>query len=248
MKTKLGLLVLAMLSIAPLMFAQISPPENLRALTLKDKAMPNRAYPDLMVYMNDAKEYIATIEPTRRQRLDDLAGHIRGKIEKNEPVKLTFICTHNSRRSHMSQIWAAAAAYTRGLSGQLETFSGGTEATAFNPRAVAAIQRAGFRVKNPGGENPRYEVLFSDEWPALVCFSKKYNDATNPDSGFVAVMTCSDADENCPIIHGADFRVSLPYIDPKAMDNTPGETKAYDQRCRQIASEMIYLMDRVGKI
>ncbi len=60
-------------------------------------------------------------------------------------------------------------------------------------------------------------------------------------------MTCSDADENCPIIHGADFRVSLPYIDSKAMDNTPGETKAYDERCQQIATEMIYLMGRVGK-
>ncbi len=166
MMMKLSLMVLAMLSIAPLMFAQVSTPENLQALTLKEKAMPNRADPDLMVYMNDAKEIVANIEPKRRQRLDDLAAYLRGEIAKSKSVKLTFICTHNSRRSHMSQIWAAAAAY-------IQTFSGGTEATSFNPRAVEALKRAGFRVKNPGGENPRYEVRFSDDLSALVCFSKK---------------------------------------------------------------------------
>jgi arsenate reductase len=127
----------------------------------------------------------------------------------------------------------------------METYSGGTEATACNLRAVAALKRVGFRIENPGGKNPHYRLHFSEDAKPLLCFSKKYDDPVNPREGFFAVMTCSEADENCPFIPGAKHRVPLTYRDPKEADGTPLESACYDGRCRQIATEMFYLMEQL---
>ena len=58
-------------------------------------------------------------------------------------------------------------------------------------------------------------------------------------------MTCSRADESCPVVMVADLRVGIPYDDPKAADGTPEESARYDERCKQIATEMFYLFSLV---
>ena len=194
-------------------------------------------YPILKEYINSLLPEIEGIPSGRRELIQGLSRFIPQAGPRG--VSLTFICTHNSRRSHFGQIWAAVAAAWYGVEG-VKTYSGGTEATAFNPRAVAALERAGFRVENPGGANPLYRVFFSETAPPLECFSKTYDDPVNPASGFAAVMTCSDADENCPFIPGAAVRIPLTYEDPKEADGTPEETARYDERCRQIAVAMFY--------
>jgi arsenate reductase len=183
-------------------------------------------------------------EEPHKTSLDKIAAYIRGKQEKNETCEIIFICTHNSRRSHLAQIWAQTAAAHFELK-NIVTYSGGTEATAFNARSVAALERAGFKIENPGGENPHYKVRFSDDFPAMECFSKKYSDAQNPQKGFLAVMVCDDADEACPLVAGAEARVSLPFTDPKKSDNSPEEAATYDARSLQIAAEMYYVMKLV---
>ena len=195
-------------------------------------------------YIREIKKETSQITSERKKVLRQVSDYIREKREEEKTAKLTFICTHNSRRSTLSQIWAAVFAHYYGID-QVETFSGGTEATAFNPRAVAAIERAGFVVKNKEGENPHYSVYFSDDAKPLECFSKTYDDPFNPQKDFVAVMTCSDADQNCPFIPGASKRISLPYRDPKESDGTPQESDVYDERCRQIAMEMAYVMSQL---
>lgn len=178
--------------------------------------------------------------PEERQAiLQRLAGYIAR--QQGGGVQLNFICTHNSRRSHIAQIWAAAGAAYFSIPG-VETYSGGTEATAFNPRAVAALRRAGFQIHNPGGENPHYQVAFAETQAPLICYSKTFDAPANPQSGFAAIMTCSDADENCPFIPGADLRLPLTYDDPKAADDTPEETARYDERVRQIGREILHAM------
>lgn len=180
-------------------------------------------------------------EPDRIEKLAPLAEAVAKAVKHSEPVDLVFICTHNSRRSHMSQIWAQAGAAHFGLEG-VRTFSGGTEATAFNPRAVAALQRAGFTVeKREEASNPVYEVT-GMEGVELECFSKRFEDTPNPDQGFAAVMTCTDADEACPYVPGAAMRFSVPFVDPKVSDGTPEEAATYDERCAQIAREMLWVM------
>ena len=186
------------------------------------------------------------IPPERKQQLTQIALYVRSRLNSQQPARLTFICTHNSRRSHLAQIWAQTAATHFGLPG-IETFSGGTEATAFNHRAIAALQRAGFEIPAPQSDhktNPRYQVRFADTAPAIECFSKVYNDPPNPKTDFCAVLVCSQADQSCPIVAGASLRLAIPYDDPKAFDDTPHELAKYDDRCQQIAREMLYLFSK----
>jgi protein-tyrosine-phosphatase len=190
---------------------------------------------------------IDSIPADRQKLINDLADYNAGKIMKGSRPKLIFICTHNSRRSIMGQLWALVAAEYYGI--KIEGHSGGTEATAFYPSALEAMERAGLtfiRLTEP--PNPIYEFHSGDDMPAIRVFSKKYDDLTNPASGFAAIMTCSDADEACPFIPGADIRVPLRYEDPKIFDGTPEEVAAYDERCAQIAREMALLFKSVKEI
>ena len=158
-------------------------------------------------------------------------------------VYLNFICTHNSRRSQFSQIWAQIAAQYFGI--QARCFSGGVEITSFNERAVACLKRSGFNITSSEGENPRYAIFFAEDIKPIIAFSKLFNDPVNEAEQFAAVMTCSHADENCPFIPGAEKRVKLLYEDPKSADGTDYERTAYDERCFQIATEMFYVMKQV---
>ena len=186
------------------------------------------------------------IPAERRTALESISRFVSDRVDSRAPARLTFICTHNSRRSHMSQIWAQTAAHYFSVPG-VETFSGGTEATAFNPRAVAALQRAGFLIDCfTDGANPIYEVSYEPGMEPMQAFSKVYGEPPNPESGFAAVMTCSAADATCPIVFGADERIAIPFEDPKAFDGTELEAAAYDERCRQIAREMLYVFSVVA--
>lgn len=198
-------------------------------------------YPKLKTYISELESDFKSIPSFRKEDLRKVADYIRTKQENGKIAKLNFICTHNSRRSHLAQIWTAVAAAHYRVDG-IETYSGGTEATAFNPRAVAALKRAGLEVENPGGDNPLYKVWFDDDSDPMICFSKTFDDPFNPNSDFAAIMTCSDADENCPFVPGAEFRKPVTYRDPKESDGTDQEAEVYNERCRQIASEMFYMM------
>jgi len=187
-----------------------------------------------------------SIPAERREVLDELAGWVREQhAASGEAVRLVFVCTHNSRRSQMSQVWARAAALKHGMN--VETYSGGTETTAFNPRAVAALERAGVRVEpTTTTSNPVHHVRVGGSGPAMTCFSKVYDMAPNPAGSFAAVMVCDDADEKCPHVLGAEARFAVKYVDPKVSDGTARESATYDERCAQIAREMLYVFREAG--
>jgi arsenate reductase len=188
---------------------------------------------------------ISDIPAERKVLLDEMATYLQEKIVTRKEIHLNFICTHNSRRSQFSQIWAqTAAAYYRI---NAYCYSGGVEVTAFNPRAVAAIQRDGFKVVKKEGENPVYFVFYSEKEEPIVTFSKVVDDAINATKEFAAVMTCDHADENCPFIPGAERRFPLRFEDPKAFDGTTLEEKMYSERSHQIGAELFYLFEKVGK-
>lgn len=204
-------------------------------------------YPEILKYIEDTKPLIEAIPEERKEVLKKISSFISQKKTIGEKAELIFICTHNSRRSHFGQIWGQALASYYNFD-HVFTYSGGTEATAFNPHAIKAIKAAGFKVLKSGQPakptNPKYEVLFGED-PKILAFSKKYDDPQNPQNGFCAIMTCNDADENCPVIFGAALRISTPYQDPKKFDNTPEQEQKYEERCRQIASELLYMYAQV---
>jgi arsenate reductase (thioredoxin) len=197
-------------------------------------------HPVLHQTVRELEQTFDQIPADRKQLLQQLAAYIRGKKNSGQPVNLVFICTHNSRRSHMGQLWALAAAAYYDI-GQVQAYSGGTEATAFNPRAVKAMQEAGFGIEALSQEpNPVYAVTYAAAAPPAQIWSKAFDDPANPASDFCAVMTCSDADENCPLVAGVDQRLAITYDDPKHFDDTPQEEEKYRERARQIGREMLY--------
>jgi arsenate reductase (thioredoxin) len=199
--------------------------------------------PQLEASLQRAHSERGMIDASRIEKLNELARIINEQIAVDGAARLIFICTHNSRRSHLSQLWAQAAAVWKGLR-IVHCFSGGTEATAFNPSAVQALRDAGFEIeKSDDNSNPRYDVRFSEGGEPIIGFSKEYTHESNPAAGFVAVMTCSQADEGCPVVLGAAQRISLPYDDPKEADGTPQQAAVYEERSRQIAREMVLVMD-----
>ncbi len=204
--------------------------------------------PGVADYLSARQAEFEQIPKRRKSQLQQVAAYIDRCRTENRPVRLTFICTHNSRRSHLAQIWARVAAVSYGLS-HVDTSSAGTEATAFNSRAVAALQRAGLHItaSSESADNPRYVVVFSMDIQPLLCYSKVFSETPNPSSGFCAVMTCSEADAACPLVPGSELRVAISYIDPKIADGTPLESAVYDERCRQICREMLYLFSQVSR-
>ncbi len=185
------------------------------------------------------------IPSERKELLKQLSDYIRKKKEEGEPINLVFICTHNSRRSHMAQLWAQAAAAYYDIE-SVRTFSGGTEATGFFPAAMQAMQEIGFEIeKEDVSDNPKYKVQFANAAASINVWSKRFDDAANPTSGFCAIMTCSDADENCPFVPGVEKRIAITYTDPKASDNTPQQAEKYKERALQIGREMLFAFSQV---
>ena len=185
------------------------------------------------------------ISDERKQTLKPLIDYIQSKVNENKNANLNFICTHNSRRSHLSQVWAQAAAHFYRLK-NVYCYSGGTEATALFPMAAKTLELAGFEIENLSeGKNPVYAIKYAENEQPIIGFSKTFDDAFNPKSEFAAIMTCSHADANCPFISGAEKRIPIKYDDPKAFDNTPQQAEKYQERSNQIAAEMLYVFSKV---
>ena len=189
------------------------------------------------------KEIPVSIE--RQAVLQPLIDYIQNKVNQQEEIRLNFICTHNSRRSHLSQIWAQTMAFHFQIQ-NVFCYSGGTEATAMFPKVGETLTNQGFDIqKISDTENPIYEVKFDDNQPAIICFSKTYFDDFNPKNNFGAIMTCNNADEGCPMVFGAEARFPIKYNDPKAFDGTPEMNEKYTERSLQIASEMYFVFNQI---
>ena len=204
-------------------------------------------HPEFSFYLENIAGQFASIPDQRKELLDQLGEYIREKGQSGKTCNLVFICTHNSRRSHISEIFAHAASLAYGQK-HVNVFSGGTEATAFNPNAIAALRETGLRIEaESSGANPRYRVTTGESDPGIICFSKTYEQVSDNLNDFAAIMTCSDADEACPIIPGAEVRLPIRYEDPKQFDGTTEQDQAYADTCRIIARQMFYAFSKSGK-
>ena len=187
-----------------------------------------------------------SISNERKVVLQPLIDFIQAKVSKNQDVRINFICTHNSRRSHLSQIWAQTIAQYFNYK-NVFCYSGGTEATALFPKIVETLQDSGFQITTIStGENPVYSIKYANNQHPIIGFSKTLDDDFNPKSEFVAVMTCDAANEACPFVPGAEKRIPITFEDPKAFDNTSLQTEKYKERSLQIATELCYVFSEVS--
>ena len=186
-----------------------------------------------------------TVSSERQAVLKPLVDYIQNKVNLQEEIRLNFICTHNSRRSHLSQIWAQTMAFHFNIK-NVFCYSGGTEATAMFPKVAETLTNQGFEIQKISDiENPVYAVKFDENQHSIICFSKTYFDEFNPKTNFSAIMTCNNADEGCPMVFGADSRFPIKYDDPKAFDGTELMNEKYAERSLQIASEMYYVFSQI---
>jgi arsenate reductase (thioredoxin) len=188
-----------------------------------------------------------SVSKERQEVLQPLVNYIQNKIKNNEEIRLNFICTHNSRRSHLSQIWAQSMAFHFGIK-NVFCYSGGTEATAMFPKVAKILINQGFEIqKLSETENPVYAVKYSENQQPIICFSKAYFNDFNPKTNFAAVMTCTNADEGCPMVLGAEARLPIKYNDPKVFDGADIMNEKYLERSVEIASEMYWVFSKVKK-
>lgn len=187
-----------------------------------------------------------TIPKERQSVLNVLREAIADSLNKNSAAHLLFVCTHNSRRSHFGQVAGTLAAAYFGFE-TVQCFSAGTEVTAMNKNAVNALVDFGFSVsENDATDNPLYTFEL-DTVPAIKCFSKRFDDASIPMGNVIAIMTCTDAEQNCPFIPGAVRRIPLPYNDPKQSDGSGKEQEVYAERFQQILTEALYVFSGIKK-
>jgi protein-tyrosine phosphatase/arsenate reductase len=185
------------------------------------------------------------ISEERRMILHKLIEYIQQKTIKEEEIKLVYVCTHNSRRSHFGQVWGKVASEFYKIA-KVETHSAGTEATAMHPNTVRALQTIGFVIHSDNQENnPFYSIEFDSSKQPLVGFSKTIDHSSLPAKNFVAIMTCSEAEQNCPFVPGAELRVSTTYEDPKIFDGTEEQDEKYIERSLQIARENLYIFSNI---
>jgi len=182
-----------------------------------------------------------SINPKRQEQLDELIEKLKQVLKQEKELHINFICTHNSRRSQLAELLLFIIAREKGMK-NIYTYSGGTEATAFNHRMIKALSSLGITLYKMGPENnPLYTHAYEGE--SHYYFSKKYDHEINPASSFIPITVCSDADQNCPVIPNANFRFHLGYVDPKHSDDTSKEHEVYQNKVFEVGLEMKYLAD-----
>jgi len=190
---------------------------------------------------------ITQITDARLEELEKLAALISKNLSINNNARVVFICTHNSRRSQLAEVWFRYACKINNIE-NISIYSAGTEATAFNERMVNALIDAGFKVNLVRADkNPKYNIYTRVIDNSSVLFSKTYDDSTIPQKEIIAVMVCDDAAENCPHIPNATHRIRLSYKDPKHSDKTMSEKEVYSKKVIEIGSEMLHLVTLLDK-
>jgi hypothetical protein len=203
---------------------------------------------ELETLIDEISQDEGAISRERKSELEEIANLIIDHLFVEDLLEIIVVCTHNSRRSQLGEVWINTLAQYFGMDENIIAYSGGMEETAFNIRMVNALTNCGFEIiQTEGGENPRYN-LSNTELKNHLYFSKKYDAQMNPKSGFMAFMVCDHADENCPIVHGMKYRIPLRYKDPKEFDDTEFESEAYTNKIKEIGRELYYLMNTINQI
>lgn len=182
----------------------------------------------------------------RKLVLQPLISLIQTKVSEKKEIRINFICTHNSRRSHLSQVWAQTMANYFNIK-NVFCYSGGTEATALFPVIAETLKNSGFSVQIiSDSKNPIYSIKYTENAHPIIGFSKKFDDDFNPTANFTAIMTCSQADGDCPLISGAEKRIPITFKDPKSFDQTPLQIKKYHETSIKIATELFYVFSQIN--
>jgi arsenate reductase len=232
---------------------RLSPAEIGKAVETAVPASRGRLLPKIRSHADYLTTSFDMIDETHRQAGGKLADWIAKNYRPGQPLDVVVVCTGNSRRSIIGATMGNIAAAYYGMP-EIRFHSGGTAPTAFNSRTVAALKEIGVEIEPTGKEaargepqtaNPVYRVrwgLSSEPGVEAMEFSKRYDDPSNPQHGFAALMVCGEADAACPVVKGSALRVSMPYLDPKIYDGGAYESAKYAERRDDMGRLMLAVM------
>lgn len=139
----------------------------------------------------------------------------------SEPIRVLFLCTHNSARSQMAEGLLRASGGDR-----YQALSAGTVATAVRPEAIEVMRELGIDI---GGQTSKTLDRYLDapiDW---------------------LVTVCDQAREACPTLPGVARQRHWSIEDPAAVTGSPEERLAAFRAARDdLAARIRALVDEVG--
>jgi len=136
----------------------------------------------------------ALAEPQVENAAQDWAG---------PPVRVLFLCTHNSARSQMAE------ALLRHLGGnRVAVFSAGTETTRVHPQALATL--AHYHIDTTGLSSKHLEQFLGQKFDYVI-------------------TVCDRASESCPVFPGDPERIHWSFPDPSAATEPEAQRMAFTQ-------------------
>ncbi|HKP52569.1 MAG TPA: arsenate reductase ArsC [Chloroflexia bacterium] len=131
----------------------------------------------------------------------------------HSPVRVLFLCTHNSARSQMAEGWL------RHLGGErFEAHSAGTEETLVRPFAIRAMSEVGVDIS--GQKSKTLERYIQQPWDVII-------------------TVCDQANESCPLFPGGKQRLHWSLPDPSKATGSEEEQLAAYRQVRDTLRERI---------
>jgi protein-tyrosine-phosphatase len=132
------------------------------------------------------------------------------------PVRVLFLCTHNSARSQMAE------AIARHLSkGQIDVHSAGNEPSEIHPLARQAMGERGIPME---GQRAKHLSEFEGEQFDYI------------------VTVCDLARESCPVFPGDPEQIHWSFADPSAVTGLDARERAFNRTATELATRINYLL------
>jgi arsenate reductase (thioredoxin) len=147
------------------------------------------------------------------QTMTDQYGQVTGM----EPMRVLFLCTHNSSRSQMAEGLLRARGGER-----YRVFSAGTHPRAVHPLAVKVMAELGIDISEAAGHRAKGIEEFADQPPMDL-----------------VVTVCDEAAEECPYFPNARQQRHWSFPDPSAVTGTEEERLAFFRRVRDAIATQI---------
>jgi ArsR family transcriptional regulator, arsenate/arsenite/antimonite-responsive transcriptional repressor / arsenate reductase (thioredoxin) len=133
-----------------------------------------------------------------------------------EPMRVLFLCTHNSARSQMAE------ALLRHLgNGNIEAYSAGIHPTQLHPDAVRTMDEIGIDIRHQKSKSLR---IFEGELFDYV------------------ITVCDQARENCPTFPDKAVALHWGFTDPTALEDEQQRIEAFKQTAEDLKSRIEYLL------
>lgn len=150
------------------------------------------------------------------QALNLLNEGKRYNASKASPIRVLFVCTHNSARSQMAE------ALLRELSGgEIAVFSAGGEPSSIHPDAIAAMRAINIDIAK---QQPKDWTVFAGQHFDYV------------------ISVCDRAREVCPVFPGSQI-IHWSFPDPAAIANSEQRKAVFEQTAAALKQRVQYFLD-----